>query len=447
MGKARTLTSTKPKSCVESLADSDGDSYVVSTKGLLKFLPPSQNNWRELNPVIAESDENAETKRRQASEAREALKEALLMALQMPNLVVLAGSGTSIGPKIGGPSMWDLWHYAMHESPLNTQNRETDLRDKAKEVIDSVGYELAVQGENIEAVLSRCEAYLEVHIDPLVQDFVKECKCITLKSCSDFLWDSMSGEWRDEKLDGHGVFLHRLSRRRVRDPRLKVFTTNYDLCFERAAALKSLIVIDGFSFAQPRRFAPSYFEYDIVRRSPLSSEVGDPLEGVFHLLKLHGSVNWERDDNGHIHEKMGPDAEKACLIYPANGKYHQSYLQPHLELMAQYLASLRQPNTCLIVTGFGFNDDHLSEPILAAITSNSQLRVIIADYKAEDYLRGRAENASRYWAQLFELAKNGENIWFVNSSFGDFANLVPDLKAITPAQQLEKAIRRMGAQS
>lgn len=335
----------------------------------------------------------------------------------------------------------------MHEDPDKSTSPKPLLRKEASEIIDTVDYDCSTQGKNIEAFLSRCEAYLEIHTETSVQEFIKKCKRIILEKCSDFLLDRTSGEWKDRKLGGHGVFLHRLSRRRVRDPRLKIFTTNYDLCFERAAALKSLIVIDGFSFAQPRRFGPSYFEYDIVRRPLLSSVVGDPLEGVFHLLKLHGSVNWERDDNGGISENNCPDPIKACLIYPANGKYQQTYLQPYLELMAQYLASLRQPNTCLIITGFGFNDDHLAEPILAAITSNSQLRVIIADYQAEDYLKGRAKSPSRYWAQLLALAKSGENIWFVNASFGEFANLLPDLKALTPAQQLEKTIRRIGTQS
>ncbi len=433
---------------VEDKSNSTKSSETNSKKANIKFLVPSQD-WLELYPIVDEGTEGSEIKKRQASEAKEALRETLLAALQMPNLLVFAGSGTSLGSNIGGPSMWDLWDYAVHESPPTSQDKTPTLREdlNVKGVIRKIGYDLQVQGENIEALLSRCEAYLEVHTDNLVQDFVKECKRITLERCSIFLRDSTSGEWKDKKLDGHGIFLHRLSRRRVRDPRLKIFTTNYDLCFERAAALKSLIVIDGFSFAQPRRFGPNYFEYDIVRRSTLSNEVGDPLEGVFHLLKLHGSVNWERDCNGGICEKICPDPEKACLIYPASGKYQQTYLQPHLELMAQYLASLRQPNTCLIVTGFGFNDDHLAEPILAAITSNSQLRVIIADHKAEDYMAGSVVNASRYWGQLLELSKSGENIWFVNASFGEFANLLPDLKALTPAQQLEKTIKRIGTQS
>ena len=124
-----------------------------------------------------------------------------------------------------------------------------------------------------------------------------------------------------------------------------------------------MIVVDGFSFTQPRKYDPRFFNYDIVRRPHTNEDQGSYLEGIFQIYKLHGSVNWARNKDGSIEEKQNPTSEEACLIYPAKGKYQQSFLQPHLELMSQYLVALREPNTCLIVTGFGFNDNHLSEPI------------------------------------------------------------------------------------
>ncbi len=424
-----------------------GDTKTTrSTAGTLKFLAPGKTDWLELDPDIKEDDENVQAIKDQASEAANTIKEVLLTSLQMPNIIVLSGSGTSIGNGIGGPSMEDLWDVAMSDHSSETEEGR-QLRELAQRVIKKVGYSIEEHGENIEAFLSRCEAYLEIRHQKYVADFVIECKKAILGRCSNFLYKQATDEWDDDKLDGHKTFLHRLSRRRVRDPRLKVFTTNYDLCFERAAALLGLVVIDGFSIGQPRRFRPDYFEYDIVRRSSQGAEIGDPLEGVFHLLKLHGSVNWELQDDGNILEKLPPEPEKACMIYPVSGKYQQSYIQPHLELMAQFLASLRKPNTCLIVAGFGFNDDHLSEPIISAIKSNSQLRVIVADYKAEDQIEGGMEKVSKYWRLLSDLAKTGESIWFFNVSFGDFAYLLPNLKALTPAQQLEKAVKGLNTPS
>jgi len=135
--------------------------------------------------------------------------------------------------------------------------------------------------------------------------------------------------------------------------------------------------------------------------------------------------------------KDNPAPAEACLIYPATGKYQQSFVQPHLESMAQYLAAVREPNTCLLVVGFGFNDDHLAEPLLAAVQSNPHLRLIVADPGAES----NATNGNRYWKRFFELSDRGEDVWFINASFADFAQMVPDLKSLTPADALMKAIK------
>ena len=404
-----------------------------SSAGVLKFLAPGKSEWCDLSVDSDEEDGDIE---RAVEESRAALKEALLTSLQMPNLIALSGSGTSIGG-VGGPSMWTLWDRCVQEDP-DTDRDSYENTDVASGVIETIEYDEGEEGENIEALLSRCEAYLVIHEDTEVEEFAVECKRIILESCSEFLEGRGAG---DANLEAHEQFLHRLSRRRVRDPRLKLFTTNYDLCFEIAAAELGLVGIDGFSYSTPRRFSPTHFTYDIVRRSNVGAEIGEPLAGVFHLLKLHGSVNWSSHPDGGIVECSNPDPNHACLIYPARGKYQQSYSQPHLELMSQFLSALRQPDTCLFIAGFGFNDDHLSEPIYTAVRSNPQLRLVIADYKAEDSIHGVDGEYSPYWKKLYELSGAGENVWFINGSFGDFCGMIPDLRALTPGQKLEQAIK------
>ena len=282
---------------------------------------------------------------------------------------------------------------------------------------------------NIELFLSKIEAYLQVNEVKTIRRYLNSCKEVILQKCSGFL--------QSEMLGAHETFLHRLSRRRVRDSRLKVFTTNYDLCFERATSELGGIALDGFSFTAPRRYDPRFFGYDIIRRQRGSDELGHYLEGVFLLYKLHGSVNWARAENGAISEKEQPKPEEACLIYPARGKYQQSFTQPHLESMAQYLVAVREPNTCVLVVGFGFNDDHLAEPLLAAARSNPHLRIIIADPGAQ----ANVENRNRYWKQFFDLGERGEDIWFIAADFEDFAQMIPDLKSLTPADALMKSIQ------
>ena len=400
------------------------------------FFGPDAVEWKRLKPDVPAGADPAEGEKivAAAKAAKEELKNFLLSSLQMQHVVVLAGSGTSLGPITKGPSMWTLWDYGVNANP-GTGKATRAVSPAAAKVIAEIEYNTAEEKENIEALLSRCEAYLQVKTNADVAAFITKSKQVILEKCSQFI-DSTDAR----QLAAHRTFLHRLSRRRARDSRLKLFTTNYDLCFETAAGRQGLVVLDGFSFTQPRQFDPRFFLYDIVRRPSTGEEVGTPLEGVFNLYKLHGSVNWCRKAESEIVVEPAPSPDSACLIYPAKGKYQQSYVQPHLELVSQYFSVLREPNTCLIVAGFGFNDDHLSEPILAAVRTNPHLRLIIVNPSADD-LTARPTEKNKYWETLFSLTKQGEDVWLINANFGDFAEMIPDLKSLTPAQRLTRDIK------
>ena len=400
------------------------------------FFGPDAVEWKHLEPDVPTGTDPAEEQKilAEAKAAKEELKNFLLSSLQMQHVVVLAGSGTSLGPITQGPSMWTLWDYCVNDNP-GTGNTKRTVSPAAAKVIAEIEYDIAVEKENIEALLSRCEAYLQVKTSVDVATFITASKKVILEKCSEFIDPADANQ-----LAAHRTFLHRLSRRRVRDSRLKLFTTNYDLCFETAAGRQGLVLLDGFSFTQPRHFDPRFFLYDIVRRPTTGEEVGTPLEGVFHLYKLHGSVNWSRKAEHEIEVEQKPTPDSACLIYPAKGKYQQSYVQPHLELVSQYFSALREPNTCLIVTGFGFNDDHLSEPILAAVRTNPHLRLIIVNPSADD-LTARTKEKNKYWETLFNLAKQGEDVYLINANFSEFAEMIPDLKSLTPAQRLTRDIK------
>lgn len=420
------------------MSEKNALSPTLTTVGTPMFFGPDASTWKVLKPDIAAGIEPAEEQKliAAAKAAKDELKTFLLSSLQMQHVVVLAGSGTSLGPVTKGPSMWALWDYCVNFNPgAGKDKRKTT--DAAAKVMADIRYDVSVEKENFEALLSRCEAFLQITSNADVVAFITASKKVILEKCSEFLEPADTNQ-----LAAHRTFLHRLSRRRVRDSRLKLFTTNYDLCFETAAGRQGLVVLDGFSFTQPRHFDPRFFLYDIVRRPTTGDEVGTPLEGVFHLYKLHGSVNWSRSGDGEIEVVAKPTPESACLIYPAKGKYQQSYVQPHLELVSQYFSVLREPNTCLIVTGFGFNDDHLSEPILAAVRTNPHLRLIIVNPSADE-LTARPKENNKYWDTLFGLAKQGEDVWLINATFGDFAEMIPDLKSLTPAQRLTRDIKQV----
>ncbi len=387
------------------------------------FRMPNDNRWYTY-AVPDNLDNNDQEKDKDKSRY---LKDILLSSLQMSNVIVLAGSGTSIGAR--GPSMRGLWN------DIVTQ--------ETKSILTTIGYDSSKdENKNIEYLLSHCEAYLQVHPNKQkVSEFVKNAKETILKKCTEFLSEKGTKE-KDEKsenqLNAHQTFLHRLSRRRARDPRLKVFTTNYDLCFETAAANQGLIPIDGFSFTKPRKFDPRFFGMDIVRRPRTTSDHSDYVEGIFHLLKLHGSVNWSKNDDGSIEENGNTKPQNACLVYPAKGKYQQSFIQPHLELISQFFSALREPQTCLITIGYGFHDDHLSEPILSAVKTNPHFRLIVVDANAEGNSK---DEKKKYWDSWAKIGESGGDVLLINTTFEQFSQIIPDLKSLSPAQKLESVIK------
>lgn len=89
-----------------------------------------------------------------AKAAKEELKNFLLSSLQMQHVVVLAGSGTSLGPITKGPSMWTLWDYCVNANP-GTGAATRTVSPAAVKVIAEIGYDTAAEKENIEALLSR----------------------------------------------------------------------------------------------------------------------------------------------------------------------------------------------------------------------------------------------------------------------------------------------------
>ncbi|HHT8992372.1 TPA: SIR2 family protein [Burkholderia cenocepacia] len=392
-----------------------------------RWLPQSESAFKVIHGVDSLDQQAVD---RLASN-RQILSDLLSGALQYTNLGFFAGSGTSLGAA-GGPSMWQLWVAAMCRDSTGGE-----LTPEAQQVCESIHY-TERDRPNIEHFLSQCDAYLAFNADSVVEAFVVSVKKKILDLCTAFLKSERSD------ISAYRYLLKKLARRRVRDPRLKVFTTNYDMCFETAASDLGMMVVDGFSYTRRRRFDARHFSYDVVRRD---ADHHDFVEGVFHLHKLHGSVSWERSNN-EVFEAENPAAEKACLIYPAKGKYQQAFLQPHLELLSRFLDFLRQPNTCLVTAGFGFNDDHLSEPIYSAIQANPSLKLVLTDHRCIEHVHNNGHHGSSpYWGRFAELARRGFDIHFIGGPFSEVVDRIPSLRAVSPAEQLADAVRRIGGRS
>jgi hypothetical protein len=143
------------------------------------------------------------------------------------------------------------------------------------------------------------------------------------------------------------------------------------------------------------------------------------------------------------------------LIYPRDSKYQEAFDVPYLDMMGALQMSLREPDTALIVSGFGFNDDHISNPILAALEANMSLKLIICDvaFLDDHSLAGnnkivsltapmRVDNS--YFKILRRLADSGDKrITLINGRFEDLVDAIPDLVAQTERERHAERMRKL----
>lgn len=362
----------------------------------------TNGGWQPLDGADA-GDQDALALQEVASRA---LREELSLITNAENLVVLAGLGTSLGitnSKDAGrtaPKMSDLW--------ADVEKLASFAAVKALLSSD------LVEEQNLEHVLSDAQARLALNPKNTELDaFVQEAEDVVWRTCS-FVDDH-------SEVEGHELFLRKVARRSTRLQRTQLFTTNYDLAFEVAARRARFNVIDGFGYGG-QDFDGASFDLDYVRRRPHEPLALEP--SVFHLLKLHGSVDWDATNAGVRKVPGFAKPDSPVLIYPSSAKYQLSYQQPYLEFMSRFQIALRQPDVGLIVVGFGFNDDHLVAPIEAALRSNIGLRAVVVTPGARDKKR------SKTLAWFEKLIERGDRrLSLLNGTYDDLVKLLPDIPA------------------
>jgi hypothetical protein len=403
----------------------------------LRLLIPGEG-WKAYADVIG-ADQKVER-----GGSKRLIESAFLSALNSTNLIVLTGTGSSYAaanadakPQPAG--MREVW------AAVRTKVGEETF----EKICNS--FPSAPINENIERLLTLCKLHIELHETATdehtlaVKKFVSEAEQAIL--------DRVNFVDADTNLEAHATVIQRIARRGMRKPRTRFFTTNYDLCFEEAARRHRFTVIDGFSHSLDQLYDRAHFDYDIVRRDH-GKESPDYIENVFHLYKLHGSVDWRRV-GGDIVRSRGPG--DPVLIYPRSSKYQEAFEAPYLDMIGALQAALREPDTALVVTGFGFNDDHLSRPVLSAVESNMSLRLLICDpaflkeealINAEHVTDAEWPTANRFHKTFLSLAKTGDaRVHLINGRFQDMAIAVPDLAGETDRERHVARLRALRDES
>lgn len=325
-----------------------------------------------------------------------------IISRQYENIVVLTGAGSSVGIGTGdkkGKTMKELWLTVVKQIGLP---KLEDFAKKIKFVSINPDY------TDLEALLSHAMLSEAYNHRKNIENMIVAIEQIIRDNCDLKLSENSP----------HINFMRKITARKLKYSRAKIFTLNYDLLFEQAASKGGYVVIDGFSFTTPRMFNGTNFDYDIVTRNTnraISEESFSPK--VFHLYKIHGSLDWELIHNDDAEMFVKTDCpQNPVMIYPSNSKYEASYEQPYFEMISRFQQELRGKNTLLLVIGFSFYDKHIKAMITEALNVNPSVTMIV--------ICPDVKNESKY-VDIKEKSETMKNVILASENFEDFTKHFP----------------------
>ena len=235
-------------------------------------------------------------------------------------------------------------------------------------------------------------------------------------------------------IDNYKTFFEKLNslilkrKNKLLSKQINIFTTNIDICLEKAIEEKNFECNDGFN----GRFKPQYdlsnFKKSLYKTSlhyENSSEIP-----VFNIMKIHGSLTWmlnkhnrvifdsnltlvknikevnladakdfiliSDDDNlatletkinnincENLHNFIA-EYNKLAIVNPTKDKFRDTIInQIYYDLLRIYANELEKENTILFVMGFSFADEHIRELTLRVANSNPTLIIYIFAYTNE----------------------------------------------------------------
>ena len=242
-------------------------------------------------------------------------------------------------------------------------------------------------------------------------------------------------------LDNYRIFVEKVldvldTNGNERPKRANIFTTNYDLLFENTFEKilenrNNCYFNDGSRGFTSRTLSPQSYNWSVSEMGYYDNYKKEV--STINLLKMHGSVSWNKKSNNLIEVCYGKKFENIndiaelesvdfkkslvslitnksdlsvfeqkltsitdpikgkiddfyekykalAIINPDKWKFHETVFEQHYyQLIRNFSYELEKPNTILVVFAFSFADEHIEE-IFKRSLSNPQLEILIICY-------------------------------------------------------------------
>jgi hypothetical protein len=217
--------------------------------------------------------------------------------------------------------------------------------------------------QNVEDILNQVRLIRQITFEKKEKNYDQingaEAKKLDLQICNKIYEIIMDEEKRIDlsHTKKFAAWLNWLSR----DFPKEIFTTNYDLVFEKALESLMLPYFDGFVGSNEPFFLPESLEKDNPTDNPPASWI--------RLWKLHGSLGWfwkhaETGGSNRIvrlgEQAKSVSAQNEIVIYPSREKYESSRKQPFIAYFDRLKTFLQDGERLFIINGYSFSDEHIN---------------------------------------------------------------------------------------
>lgn len=166
---------------------------------------------------------------------------------------------------------------------------------------------------------------------------------------------------------------------------INIFTTNYDLFIEKSLdelmKYESFVFNDGSNGYFNRILDSANYNKSVAYRG-LNDNYLNELP-TLSLIKPHGSMNWERDQEGNILIRQSV-VENPVVVKPTGIEGQETFLNNHFhDMLRVFQLELDKPQSILIVIGFSFQDKHIAKMLNRSL-KNPELNVFIFCYFESD---------------------------------------------------------------
>lgn len=355
----------------------------------------------------------------------DSLKLEISQCLQIENINFLIGAGCSSymdseGIEHAIPTMAGLTQKFYDINP----NFKINGRKNAKDQFP----------DNLELLINHL-----VSIGNIVNETQRKQVASKIKVINEFIFDNVcSLENCNDLLSLYKEFYLRIVKKTRQVP-VNVYTTNYDLYNENAMDELGLMYNNGFLGSAKRVFNPNSYNYVVVENLNLSRDVWKSVSNFINLYKIHGSINWIKENNSitdtvRILEKdidliRNRKQFDSLMIYPTPQKDRSTLMVPYSDLFRMMQNNLLKPNSILFTMGYSFSDEHINRILLNALSVYDFRLVIFGKSSMIDRIKEIGDN----------------RIWVINSEehIHYFKNIVEKvLPPINDEQNEEIMIRR-----